>query len=217
MDYKKIDELLLKIKCAYESIGAETELLVEKPASIEEVEEVENRIKRKIPLQIRDFFLHYSKKCEFSAWLPDDFELPDELDEIFSATFLISLEELVDAENARDGWVENCFTNEDDEYDAVWQHKLGFMNVPNGDVIAFDVKENETNPPVVYLSHDDGEGHGYILGKDFNTYFEQLLLVGACGNEDWQMLPFCLDAQSGIVSDCENAKEYRSIIGLEVQ
>lgn len=44
----------------------------------------------------------------------------------------------------------------------------------------------------------------------------QLLLVGACGNEDWQMLPFCLDAQSGIVSDCENAKEYRKLIGLQI-
>ena len=30
MDYQKIDELLLKIKSAYESIGAETELVVEK-------------------------------------------------------------------------------------------------------------------------------------------------------------------------------------------
>lgn len=40
--------------------------------------------------------------------------------------------------------------------------KLGFMNVPNGDVIAFDMKESEINPSVVYLSHDDGEGHGYI-------------------------------------------------------
>ena len=94
--------------------------------------------------------------------------------------------------------------------------KLGFMNVPNGDVIAFDMKESEINPSVVYLSHDDGEGHGYILGKDFNTYLEQLLLVGACGNEDWQMLPFCLDAQSGIVSDCEIAKEYRKLIGLQI-
>ena len=52
--------------------------------------------------------------------------------------------------------------------------------------------------------------------KDFNTYLEQLLLVGACGNEDWQMLPFCLDAQSGIVSDCENATEYRKLIGLQI-
>lgn len=170
MDYQKIDELLLKIKSAYESIGAETELVVEEPASIAEVESIENIIERKLPLQIRDFFLQYSKKCEFSAWLPDGFELPIELDEIFSANFLISLEEFADAEKARNGWVENCFTHEEDEYDAVWYNKLGFMNVPNGDVIAFDMKESEINPSVVYLSHDDGEGHGYILGKDFNTY-----------------------------------------------
>ena len=62
MDYQKIDELLLKIKSAYESIGAETELVVEKPASIAEVESIENIIERKLPLQIRDFFLQYSKK-----------------------------------------------------------------------------------------------------------------------------------------------------------
>lgn len=215
MDYKKIDELLLKVKSAYEAIGAETILEVEEPAGIEEVEALENRLERKLPLQIRDFFLKYSKKCEFSAYLPDDFELPHELREIFSAAFTISLEELEDAENQRKGWVENCFTNEADAYDAVWHHKLGFMNVPNGDVIAFDVKDNKVNP-VVYLSHDDGEGHGYILDNDFDTYFEQLLLVGACGNEDWQILPFCSDGQSGIISDCKNAKEYRRIIGLQI-
>ena len=65
MDYQKIDELLLKIKSAYESIGAETELVVEEPASIAEVESIENIIERKLPLQIRDFFLQYSKNANF--------------------------------------------------------------------------------------------------------------------------------------------------------
>ena len=216
MNYKKIDELLLKLKNAYESIGAETELVIEDPASIAEVEDVENKIERKLPLQIREFFLQYSKNCEFSAYLPDDFELPKDLESIFFAGFLISLEEIAYIEDARKNWVEECFTDEEDEYDAVWHNKLGFMHVLNGDIIAFDVKESETNPSVVYLSHDDGDGHGYILGKDFNTYFEQLLFVGACGNEDWQILPFCPDARSGIVSDCENAKEYRKLIGLQI-
>ena len=31
--------------------------------------------------------------------------------------------------------------------------KLGFMNVPNGDAIAFDMKESEINPSVVYHTH----------------------------------------------------------------
>ena len=90
-----------------------------------------------------------------------------------------------------------------------WKRKLYWYNKHR-------LSHPQVNPSVVYLSHDDGEGHGYILGKDFNTYLEQLLLVGACGNEDWQMLPFCLDAQSEIVSDCENAKEYRKLIGLQI-
>ena len=37
-----------KIKSAYESIGAETELVVEEPASIAEVESIENIIERKL-------------------------------------------------------------------------------------------------------------------------------------------------------------------------
>ncbi len=65
MDYPKIDGLLLKIKSAYDSIGAETELVVEEPASIAEVEAIENRLERKLPLQIREFFLQYSKNVSF--------------------------------------------------------------------------------------------------------------------------------------------------------
>lgn len=57
------------------------------------VEEVENKLERKLPLQIREFFLQYSKNCEFSVYIPDDFELPKELKSIFSAGFLILLEE----------------------------------------------------------------------------------------------------------------------------
>lgn len=30
------------------------------------------------------------------------------------------------------------------------KHKNYFMNVPNGDAIAFDMKESEINPSVVY-------------------------------------------------------------------
>lgn len=45
---------------------------------------------------------------------------------------------------------------------------------------------------------------------------QEKLLIGACGNEDWQMLPFCVVSQLGIVSECEKAKEYRRIIGLQI-
>ena len=183
-------------------------------ASEQELCELETRIQFPIPPSLRVVFLQYSKKIEFYGWLPDKINLPDSLRKVFSACFDVSLEEVERAEKSRKGWVENCFANPDDPYDNIWHNKLGFMNVANGDVIAFDLSDEKEDKRVVYLSHDDGEGHGYILGNNFEDYFSKLLLIGACGNEDWQMLPFISDSISGINPNCDNAKIYREIIGL---
>lgn len=48
------------------------------------------------------------------------------------------------------------------------------MTVGNGDVIALDVDQDSQHPSVVYLSHDDGGRHDYILGKDFEFFLEIL-------------------------------------------
>lgn len=50
-----------------------------------------------------------------------------------------------------------------DDYDKVWYRKLPFLEVGKGDFVAIDIGSDDAEP-VVYLSHDDGEGHGYILG-----------------------------------------------------
>ncbi|MEG0408775.1 MAG: SMI1/KNR4 family protein [Bacilli bacterium] len=185
-------------------------------ATKHQISELEEKIGIDLPQQLKTFFLDFSQECEVNVFLPDNLSLPKELQEIFSACLLISLEEIENAENSRKGWVDACFTNEEDEYDKVWHHKLGLMTVGNGDVIALDIESNPTNPSVIYLSHDDGEGHGYILGKDFNSYLQSLLDIGLCGNEDWQVIPFIQDSQSGINAYCENANTYRKIIGFNL-
>jgi hypothetical protein len=40
--------------------------------------------------------------------------------------------------------------------------------------------------PVVFLSHDGGEGHGDWLGRDFEDYVDRLGRLGCIGAEDWQ-------------------------------
>lgn len=64
------------------------------------------------------------------------------------------------------GWIENVFSDPEDEYDVVWHNKLAFSEVGNGDYLAFDMSNTE-DAPIVYLSHDNGEGHGYILANNF--------------------------------------------------
>lgn len=183
-------------------------------ASESELCEVETNLGRKIPPSLREVFLRYSSCLKFSAHLPNDIELPNNLRHVSRAYFVISVEELVRAEMERIVWIKDCFSDPEDSYDKIWHDKLGFMTAPNGDIIAFDLNDPKDDKRVVYLSHDDGDGHGYILGESFGEYFSNLLLVGACGNEDWQMIPFIADHISGINPNCDNAQEYRRIIGL---
>lgn len=90
------------------------------------------------------------------------------------------------------------------------------MWVPNGDYIAFDLCSS-LEAPVVYLSHDGGEGHGYVLGNSFQEFIEQWSLLGCPGNEDWQMMPFISSPTSGLEPYGENAEHWREWFGLYVE
>ena len=183
-------------------------------SSEQELCDIEATIGNSIPSSLRETLLKFSKRIELNAILPYDLKLPDELRQLGLIYFLISSEEIARVEEYRKEWITNCFTDQDDPYSKVWHNKLGFMKVGNGDVIAFDLSDPKDDKRVVYLSHDDGEGHGYILGENFADYFSKLLLIGGCGNEDWNMMPFMENKFSGINPNCENAKKYRKIIGL---
>ncbi|MCL1851849.1 MAG: SMI1/KNR4 family protein [Peptococcaceae bacterium] len=183
-------------------------------ATEEEILLIEKSLCIEIPPSFKECLMTYTKSLVFSASLPDDFALPQELSQIFSAGFSWSLDILMESEESRKGWVEACFSDPDDKYDKVWHNKLAFMSVSNGDHIAFDLNDSNRDKRVVYLSHDDGEGHGYVLGDNFGDYIEKLIAIGAPGNEDWQVLPFIQNSTSGIDPCCENAKKYRQLIGI---
>ena len=53
-------------------------------------------------------------------------------------------------------------------------------------------------------------------GSEQLPFLMNLVKIGGCGNEDWQMLPFITDPVSGIDPDCENAGKYRELIGFEL-
>ncbi|MBQ6570214.1 MAG: SMI1/KNR4 family protein [Clostridia bacterium] len=218
MDYQKFDRYCKKLIKCYSKLDTDAIYQTAPCADEESIKEVEESLGVKLPGQLRDFFLNFSEEVEISAFFPDDFchFLPKKFKGIFGVQCTISLEEVENNENSRRDWVSECFNNEENEYDRVWHKKLGIIEVGNGDIIALDTETNPDNPPVVYLSHDDGEGHGAVLGKDFDTFLMNLISVGGCGMEDWQILPFVPDMQKGIDPDCNNAKEFRKIIGFDL-
>jgi hypothetical protein len=204
-------ESFLKI---IEAIGGSTKPLVfTSVASETEVLDIEQKLGFRLPAEFRDTLLTVSSHCEFSWFLPNDFELPQLLRQIFSGELHWSLELLWQFNEAREGWIREVFSNPEDEYDKVWYNKFVFQEVGNGDFIAIDLLP-ESYGKVVYLSHDDGEGHGCVMADSFKALLTDWVELGCVGGEDWQWLPFCENKLAGIDPNSENALLWKQVIKL---
>lgn len=205
----KIDKFLSSI----ERLGGETSgVLLKNKATAEEVLDVEKKIGCTLPDAFKKVVIEFSKGMEFNWQLPDGFELPEEFSDIFAGDCSWSLNQIPEIDNNRKGWVKECFTNIDDPYDSIWHNKLAFIEVANGDYLSFDLTHD--NCPVVYLSHDDGEGHGYVMGNDFVDFMDKWISIGCPGPEDWQIIPFITSPEGGIDPESINAQTWRKMIGV---
>ena len=184
--------------------------VVDAPASDAELVEIEQSLGMPIPKTLRDFAGSVSRRIYYDWSLPDEFALPDDLDEIFGGGIDFDISKLPDHERGRAGWQKECFPNPDDSYDAVWHGKVGFHHVPNGDYLGI-----ATDGRIIYLSHDDGEGHGYTMAPSFPELLSRWLPIGCPGPEDWQWLPFVADSGSGIAPESESAKAWMTAITKE--
>lgn len=181
---------------------------VSPPATLAEIDEIEAALGTSIPSSLRNVFTAYSKAVDIAWQFPYGNEPPEPFDEIFSGQLDFNLLRLPEIQSDYNGWVEYCFSDPDNSYDRVWHNKFAFLKVPNGDMVAIDLAPKQTQS-VVYLSHDDGEGHGHKLGNDAEDFIDRFLRIGCPGLEDWQWLPFVTDSESGIVPDCDNAVQWR--------
>ena len=194
---------------AINKIGGEVQILsIEEPATEKEVAILEGKLGLALPHSLKEVLLNFSKKVEFRWFMPDSFELDGDLSQIFSGERHWSLEWLVQFNEAKNGWRDEVFPNKEDPYDIVWHDKLAFHEVGNGDYLAIDLSR-AGREPVVYLSHDDGEGHGVEMAKNFKEYVFSSSRLGCVGGEDWQWLPFITEGTPFIDPNSENANKFR--------
>ncbi|PFS61708.1 SMI1/KNR4 family protein [Bacillus cereus] len=216
MDYELLKERIEIITSRIKEIGGEVqEVCIDEPSSLEKIIQVEEKLGVILPNSFKKVLLEFSGNFSLRWFLPDDMEIPNEFSEIFCGTPHWSLENLFEFEKERKDWIDTVFPNPEDEYDVVWHNKLAFCEVGNGDYLAFDMK-NDIDAPVIYLSHDNGEGHGYKIANNFIEFIDNWSRVAFVGCEDWQWLPFTTRFDSGINSDDEPAKRFRNWLKLNI-
>lgn len=188
-------------------------LVLEPPATRRQIADVESVLGVEHPSAFREVLLTVSSHVEFQ-WFTGDRQFARPFHENFSGDLHWSLDRMVEIETARRRWCISAFPNPADPYDSVWHDKLAFYEVGNGDFLAFDLA-SEIYGQVVYLSHDDGEGHGYVLAQDFRDLLARWLPLACPGGEDWQWLPFVRGPASGLEPDGEPAKAWRRVLAID--
>jgi hypothetical protein len=189
-------------------------LVVGPPAERHEVDAVERELGCMLPASLRQVLTSVARRVDFAWFAPDGTTFPDPFGEIFSGSLAWSLDDLPDLAAAVRGWIDNVFPDPTDPYDRIWHHKLPFMEVGNGDYLALDL-DQDNHGRVVYLSHDDGDGHGRSMAASFEDLLSRWIPLACPGAEDWQWLPFCPDSGAGIDPSSPTAEQWAALLHIE--
>ncbi|MBI9050102.1 MAG: SMI1/KNR4 family protein [Anaerolineaceae bacterium] len=185
---------------------------IEAPATEENVICIEKELGCPIPENFRKVLLNFSSTVNIQWFLNEDDEALPPLNQVCWGECRWNLQDLPQIMADYQGWLTHCFSNPQDSYDAIWYNKFPIIDIRNGDKIAIEL--NSPKDAVVYLSHDDGIGHGYIMGNTFEDFIERHSKIGCPGYEEWLWTPF---ASEGIIDpNCENALAWRKWFGLEL-
>jgi hypothetical protein len=190
-------------------------LSIDPPATSPEIEAVEEALGFPLPEAFREVLGTFSARVDVAWQLPKGLRPPEEFRGTIAGDCGWDLSRLTKTDQGRVEMMQAAFSDPSNRYDAVWHNKLAFHEVPNGDYFAFDLSVPD-RAPVVYLSHDDGNGHGYELGADFIDFVDRYSRLGAPGSEDWRWLPFTSGPKSLLDPDGEAAKRWREWFGLEL-
>ncbi|MFJ5765968.1 SMI1/KNR4 family protein [Lysinibacillus sp. NPDC093210] len=217
MDYRMLEHRIANIVERMHAIGGDvSQVKIEAAASSQQIAQCENQLGCKLPKSFKKVLLEFSSALYLRWVFPDDFQLDGELDGIFSGMLHWDLGLLKEINDNKNAWITKVFSDPENDYDKVWHYTLAFYEVGNGDYIAFDLVENSLDACVIYLSHDDGEGHGYKLADNFIDFLETWSRIAFVGGEDWQWVAFTANAQSGLLPESQCAKSFRSLLKLTI-
>jgi cell wall assembly regulator SMI1 len=166
-------------------------LLIKPPVKLSQITQLEKELGINYPSAFKTVLTEYASGVRF-GWQIEGEETEGEFKGVFCGCGRGYLWDFGTLKDDYENYIKQLegFPNIDDEYDRVWHNKIPFLDVPNGDTIAFDIAKGLENSAVVYLSHEGDDFHGSRLGENFIEFITRWSNLGCIGTEDWQYEPF---------------------------
>jgi hypothetical protein len=175
------------------------------PATEADMQALEAELGRTIPFSLRTFFTRGASGLDCRYTVQPEGQVLDKLrgvlpdvSSIYGGARLGPVSELANFSRAVREWADETWVAEYPEDRLVWDSALPFIWLANGDYLALDLRAIETDPPVIYLSHDD---ESFLLSPDFVAFLSAWERLCYIGPEDWLLREFTgpngyLDAES---------------------
>jgi len=185
------------------------------PIAESEMQAIERALAGTVPASLRALFTRGASAVDCPYVMKPEGErlerlraiLPDET-RIFGGARLSPASELADNCSAVREWARETWIADDPDARSLWESALPFLRLDNGDYLALDRRTAESDPPVVYLSHDDESFPLAATLVAFLTAWERLCYVGP---EEWLLRPFTGDA-GHLDAESERAERLRELL-----
>jgi hypothetical protein len=179
-----------------------------------DIRAVERALGRTIPAPLRTFFAWGTSGLDCGYVLApagQDLDrlrglLPDET-RIFGGGRIGPVSELPDFSRAVREWAEETWVAESPAERFIWDSSFPFTRLDNGDYLALDLRTNDTDPPVVYLNHDD---ESFLLASDFAAFLGAWERLGYIGPEHWLLREF-IGADGYLDPESDRASRLRAL------
>ena len=186
----------------------------ERPAAEADIRAVERALGRTIPAAVRAFFERGASGVDCGYVLaPAGQELdrlrsllPDET-RIFGGARIGPVSELPDFSRAAREWAEETWVAEFPADRLIWDSALPLTRLANGDYLAVDLRTNATDPPVLYLNHDD---ESFLLAPNFAAFLGAWEGLGYIGPEHWLLREF-VGPDGYLDPESERASQLRAL------
>jgi hypothetical protein len=192
-----------------------TEALVAPPLNMEALQRLEATLPRLLPLPLRSFLLEGSANCACRyVWDPPAHlceQLPEILDGgVYGGAELCNAEELVGYGRDCHAWAMETWVAESPDDQVLWLHATPFAALANGDYLGLDLSKQESDPPVVYLCHDDQSS---LIAPNFASFLLAWETLCYIGPEIWLLDKFRDPGSGYLDSETPEAERLRHLFG----